>query len=88
MRSFDFTDAIVRLPGRSVIQGILKNPAIIPEYDRFLSEHRAYVDALRGAGLKVEMLPALEEFPDSVFVEDPALVGREVGPMRDRGGVR
>jgi len=74
MRSFDFTDAIVRLPGRSVVQGILKDPAIIPEYDRVLSEHRAYVDALRGTGLKVEMLPALEEFPDSVFVEDPALV--------------
>ena len=74
MRSFDFTDAIVRLPGRSVVRGILKNPQIIPEYDRVLSEHTAYVDALRGTGLNVEILPALEEFPDSVFVEDPALV--------------
>jgi dimethylargininase len=29
---------------------------------------------LRSAGLTVEVLPPLEEFPDSVFVEDPALV--------------
>ena len=74
MRLFDFTDAIVRLPGRSVVGGILKDSTIVPEFDRVVAEHTAYVSALRTAGLTVEVLPPLEEFPDSVFVEDPALV--------------
>jgi dimethylargininase len=39
-----------------------------------VAEHRAYADALRAAGVSVTVLPALEEFPDSMFVEDPALV--------------
>jgi len=74
VRIFDFTDAIVRLPGRSVVEGILKDPDIIPEFDRVMAEHTAYVEALRSAGLRVEVLSALEAFPDSVFVEDPAVV--------------
>ena len=74
MRVFDFTDAIARLPGRSVVRGILKEPEVVPDFDRVLAEHTAYVEALRSAGLNVEILPPLEAFPDSVFVEDPALV--------------
>jgi dimethylargininase len=74
MRTFDFTDAIVRTPGRSVVKGILKDSEIVPEFDRVVAEHTAYVEALRSAGLSIEVLPPLEEFPDSVFVEDPALV--------------
>lgn len=74
MRVFDFSDAIVRLPGQSVVKGILKDPEVAPQFDRVAAEHTAYVDGLRSAGLRVEVLPPLEEFPDSVFVEDPALV--------------
>src|SRR5690606_11022679 len=37
-------------------------------------EHAAYASALETAGLAVTFLPPLEEFPDAVFVEDPALV--------------
>lgn len=39
-----------------------------------VDEHIAYVAALSAAGVAVEVLPPLEAFPDSVFVEDPALV--------------
>lgn len=74
MRVFDFTDAIVRLPGQSVVSGILRDADIVPEYARVLGEHTAYIEALHSAGLRVEVLPPLEAFPDSVFVEDPALV--------------
>lgn len=77
MRVFDFTDAIVRRPGRSVVKGILKDSTVIPDFDRVAAEHAAYVSALSTAGLKIEVLPPLEEFPDSVFVEDPALVFSE-----------
>ena len=74
MRNFDFTDAIVRLPGRSVVNGILKDPEVVPEFDQVVREHAAYIDAMQAAGLNVEVLPPLEDFPDSIFVEDPALV--------------
>ncbi|HEY6066414.1 MAG TPA: arginine deiminase-related protein, partial [Thermoanaerobaculia bacterium] len=42
------------------------------------SQHAAYVDALRRAGAVVEVLPADATQPDSVFVEDVAVVLDEV----------
>jgi len=85
MRVFDFTDAIVRVPGKSVVDGIRKGPQA-PCYDGVLAEHGAYVAALRDAGLRLHVLPALEAYPDSVFVEDPAIVLPE-GAVLLRPGV-
>ncbi|MEI9996812.1 MAG: arginine deiminase family protein [Rhizomicrobium sp.] len=73
MRVFDFDSAIVRTPGRSVVHGLRDDPRAVPDYDRVLAEHAAYVAALGAAGVAVEILPPLEAFPDSMFVEDPAL---------------
>ena len=73
IRVFDFDRAIVREPARSVVDG-LRTGGEPPAYDRVLAEHRAYVAALREAGVEVEILPALPGHPDSVFVEDPAFV--------------
>jgi dimethylargininase len=74
MHVFEFTHAIVREPGESVVGGLRQDATAQPSYDRLMLEHRRYVDALAEAGLAVDILPPLEEFPDSVFVEDPALV--------------
>lgn len=74
MRVFDFTHAIVREPGRSVINGLRDDPAQTPSFEKVAEEHRSYVAALRDAGLAVDILAPLEAFPDSIFVEDPALV--------------
>lgn len=73
-RVFDFDHAIVRQPGRSVAYGLSATPGPTPSYEGVIREHEAYVAALRDAGLTADILPPLEEFPDSVFVEDPALV--------------
>ncbi|MGZ8285999.1 MAG: dimethylarginine dimethylaminohydrolase family protein [Allosphingosinicella sp.] len=73
MRVFDLDRAIVREPAESVDEG-LRTGAEPPRYDRVLAEHRVYVAALEAAGIVVETLPALPEYPDSVFVEDPAFV--------------
>src|SRR4051812_30615093 len=72
-RVFDFTNAIVRTPAPSVVDG-LRVGGEAPSHDGVLAEHRAYVAALEAAGLNVEVLAPLDEFPDSVFVEDPAFV--------------
>jgi dimethylargininase len=69
-----FNRAIVRTPGQSVVKGLRAGGQDDPDFDSFMREHAAYVAALRAAGAEVDILPALEAFPDSVFVEDPALV--------------
>ena len=74
---FDYTHAIVRTPGASVVGGIRDGDGPDPDYEALLVEHAAYVSALRGLGLSVNNLPANETFPDSIFVEDPALVFAE-----------
>ena len=72
-RVFDFDRAIVREPAESVVRGLRTGPEA-PRHDRVVAEHRAYVAAIEEAGVAVETLPALPDYPDSVFVEDPAFV--------------
>ncbi|MDC1060531.1 arginine deiminase family protein, partial [Alphaproteobacteria bacterium] len=36
-------------------------------------EHSHYIKAINEAGLQIKLLESLEEYPDSIFVEDPAL---------------
>jgi len=69
-----FTHAILRTPGHSVVAGLRAHDGPGPDYDAVLGEHAAYAQALREAGLTLEILDPLEGFPDSIFVEDPALV--------------
>jgi dimethylargininase len=77
MRVFDFTNAIVRAPAPSVVHGLRSVSSPDPDFERLQAEHQAYVCALQGAGLQVDLLPPLDTFPDSIFVEDPAFVVRE-----------
>jgi len=69
-----FTDAIVRVPAKSAVNGLRAVDRGAPAMEGLIFEHATYVDALRDAGVDVQMLPPLEEHPDSMFVEDPALV--------------
>ena len=71
---FQFDQALVRAPGASVAQGLRAVDRGAPTREGVQHELDAYVAALRAAGVAVETLPALDAFPDSIFVEDPALV--------------
>lgn len=57
---------------------------------RAVEQHRAYREALESSGLEVTVLPASDARPDSVFVEDAAVVRGERAlvtrpmPPRDR----
>jgi dimethylargininase len=81
MRVFDFNSALVRVPGKSVVHGLRAQAGPAPTHESVLSEHEAYVSALRSAGVRVQVLPALGQFPDSIFVEDPALVFSEAAML-------
>ena len=69
-----FTDAVVRAPADSVANGLRIADSGDPDPGRFRDEHNAYCAALRAAGVYVHELAPLDAYPDSVFVEDPALV--------------
>ena len=71
--SYTFTHAICRRPGRSVVHGLRAFDGTAPDVEAFAREHAAYVDTLADAGVEVSVLDPLEAWPDSVFVEDPAL---------------
>jgi dimethylargininase len=71
--SYLFSHAIVREPGKSVAEGLRDMDEGDPLYDAFSKEHQSYVATLKSTGVTVIECDALEEFPDSVFVEDPAL---------------
>jgi dimethylargininase len=75
--SHHFTNAIVRRPGASVVNGLRASDRGSPSLKGVRAEHDAYVAALKAAGVAVTVLEPLEAFPDSIFVEDPALVFTE-----------
>jgi dimethylargininase len=50
-----------------------------------IAEHEAYERCLAGLGVRVISLPPLDEHPDAVFVEDPAIVLDEVAVIATMG---
>ncbi len=69
-----FTQAIVRTPGKSMLNGISTAGLGLPDHSIALRQHANYIEALKTCGLEVTVLPADEAFPDSTFVEDVALL--------------
>ena len=57
------------------------------DVERARAQHAAYEEALRHAGCTVERLPASDEMPDSVFIEDIAIVFDEVAIVTRPGAV-
>ena len=57
------------------------------EIDLYLAfrQHEAYCRALRQLGVEVEILPPEEAFPDSVFIEDNAVILDELAVMTSMG---
>jgi dimethylargininase len=55
------------------------------DYARAVQEHAAYEEALRRAGCRVQRLPDAPELPDSVFVEDAAVVFDELAVLARPG---
>ena len=72
-RSFHFSKAITRRPSQSVTGGLRDGAGPDPDATKFADQHAVYVSALNNAGAAVFELPELEEFPDSVFVEDTCI---------------
>jgi len=63
--------------------GYIERQAIDP--DKAAEQHRKYEACLAELGATVISLPAEPEYPDSVFVEDPAVVVDEIAIMTRMG---
>ena len=83
-----FTNAIVRRPSKSMVQGITSAPELgRPDYALALKQHDHYIRALESCGVKVTVLEALEEFPDGCFVEDTAVLTRNCAVISNPGAL-
>ena len=70
-----FTNAIVRTPGKSIVEGLTESKALgAPNYEQAIIQHQSYIDSLKMCGLDVTVLEPCEEYPDSTFLEDVALI--------------
>jgi len=65
--------ALVRPPGASFAQAISSSQAAI-DVALAQAQHAEYRQALAEAGVQVEILPPDERYPDSCFMQDPAMV--------------
>lgn len=57
-----------------MVNGLTSANLGIPDYNLACKQHKQYIEALKLCGLEVEILPANEEYPDSTFIEDVALL--------------
>lgn len=80
-----FTHAIVRTPCENFTEGISSANLGKPDYRLALGQHQDYINALRFCGLEVDILAPDNNYPDSTFVEDTALLCRFIAVITRPG---
>lgn len=81
-----FKNVIARKPAKSMIEGITSAPELgKPDYELAVKQHENYRDALKKCGVEVTVLEPLEEYPDSCFVEDVAVLNRKCAIITNPG---
>ncbi|MEG2254178.1 MAG: arginine deiminase family protein, partial [Vagococcus sp.] len=68
-----FKNVIVRVPSKTISEGLTSADEGKPIYEKALVQHENYVSALTKTGVNVTVLGPEDDFPDSCFVEDVAL---------------
>ncbi len=80
------TIAITREPAASIAKCELTFIDRVPiDYAKAKDQHRAYREALEACGVRVVTLPPADELPDSVFVEDTAIILDEIAIITPMG---
>ncbi|WP_280768868.1 dimethylarginine dimethylaminohydrolase family protein [Salipaludibacillus daqingensis] len=69
-----YKQIIVKKPSNSFVNGLTTVNLGKPNIEKVLEQHNDYVEAMKKAGVSVKVLERDENYPDSTFVEDPAVV--------------
>ena len=81
-----FKNVIVKKPCRAIEFGITSAPELgKPDYGLAAKQHEKYIEALGLCGVAVTVLEADEDFPDSCFVEDTAVITRKCAIVSNPG---
>ncbi len=82
----EYSHALVRMPGASFVNAIASVPQPI-DVELAKRQHAEYVTALIETGVTVEALDPTEAFPDSCFMQDPAMIVSKVAILNRMGAV-
>lgn len=81
-----FNKVIVKRPCKSICNGITSSPELgKPIYEKALNQHNLYIEALKKCDVEVTILEPDERYPDSCFVEDPALITKSCAIITNPG---
>lgn len=80
-----FKKAIVKTPCQNMIKGITNANLGKPDYRKALIQHEKYIEALKNCQMEVVVLEADENFPDSTFVEDVAVLTEKCAIITNPG---
>lgn len=77
--------ALVRIPAKTIDQGLRLKDIGTPDVKKAIRQHQKYCETLALFGYTLIVLPPDTQYPDSVFVEDPAIILKRMlikGQMR------
>lgn len=80
-----FKNVIVKKPCKNIVKGITAANLGKPDYAKALIQHEQYIEALRKCQVEVIVLEADENFPDSTFVEDAAVLTEKCAVITNPG---
>ncbi len=66
--------ALVCKPAKTIGKGLRLKDTGDPDFEKTKLQHSDYMNALKNFGYELITMPPCKEFPDSVFVEDPAII--------------
>lgn len=70
---------LTRKPAATLIDGITTTHHLgVPDYRRTIKQFTAYLEALSACGCDVGVLPPDDQFPDGHYVEDTAVIFRDM----------
>jgi dimethylargininase len=83
----NFKKAILKAPCNNIINGLTTSHLGPPDYQKAIEQHSAYIDALKSCALEVIILDPDENYPDSTFIEDTALLTEQCVIITNPGAV-
>ncbi|KKN11325.1 hypothetical protein LCGC14_1027610 [marine sediment metagenome] len=82
-----FTYGIIKKPSKSFQEGLTTSNLGKPDYTLAVKQHINYCKALKKCGLELITLDSDEKFPDSTFVEDTAIINRDLAVISNLGAL-